>query len=158
LIRGDVRALSDRTFDVITAMNFSWAILDDGALDAYLAAAFDCLEDDGMLVLELFGGSEMERPLVREHRLDGFTYVWDQRAFEHGVLDARMHFRVGGREIRDAFTYQFHLRPLAALRDRLVRAGCRRSDLCVRDRRGNYRVSHGEPRSPLWRGYLLGMR
>src|SRR5690606_7768801 len=58
LVRADVRAPSDRTFDLVVAMNFSWALFDDAELAEYLANAARCLEDDGLLVLELFGGRD----------------------------------------------------------------------------------------------------
>lgn len=155
LCAGDVRTRSNRCFDVITAMNFSWALFDDAALDAYLASAAACLEDDGVLVLELFGGPELRRPRVREHRHEGFTYVWEQRAFDAGRLDARIHFRMDdGRTLHDAFTYRFHLRSLDALRAHLERAGFRSITLYAEDRAGRHRRTSREPRAPLWRGLL----
>lgn len=161
LVCADVRARSSRTFDVITAMNFSWALFDDGALAEYLESAATCLEDEGMLVLEIFGGEEMRRTLVREHRHEGFTYVWEQRASEQrpDIVDARIHFRLdGGRELRDAFAYRFHLRPLDALCAQLARAQLSAIELYVEDRRGRYRRTTVEPRAPLWRGLLVSSR
>lgn len=156
LVRGDVRALSERAFDVITAMNFSWALFDDAELADYLASAARCLEDDGLLVLELFGGRELVRPLVREHPHEGFVYLWEQRGYdaERALLDARIHFRTGETELRDAFAYRFHLRSLERLRAMLRDAGLDETELYVEDRRGRYRRTASEPRAPLWRGLL----
>jgi SAM-dependent methyltransferase len=161
LVRGDVRALSDRTFDVITAMNSSWALFDDDALVEYACNAGRCLEEGGVLVLELFGGSEMRRVLTREHRHEGFTYVWEQRAFDptQAVRDARIHIGLeSGRALRDAFAYRFHLRSLDALEELLRTAGLVRSELLVEGRDGRYRRRASEPRAPLWRGLLVCVR
>lgn len=155
----DVRALSDRTFDLIVAMNFSWAVLDDRGLATYLVNARDCLEEDGLLVLELFGGPEMARPLRREHRHEGFVYVWEQREVRDGVLDARIHFVLdGGEELRDAFRYRFHLRSVDELRAFLGAAGFADVELRLEDRRGRYARCAGRPRAPLWRGWLVAAR
>ncbi|HEY8429583.1 MAG TPA: class I SAM-dependent methyltransferase [Sandaracinaceae bacterium] len=158
LVRADVRAPSDRTFDLVVAMNFSWALFDDAELAEYLANAARCLEDDGLLVLELFGGRDMRRPLVREHRHEDFVYVWEQRAYdaERAILDARISFRRRGVELKDAFTYRFHLRPLDRLCAMLRDAGLTEVELLVEDRRGRYRRARREPRAPLWRGFLVG--
>lgn len=156
LVHGDVRELSARTFDVIVAMNFSWALFDDRELEVYLASAARCLEDDGLLVLEIFGGGELRRPLVREHSHDDFVYIWEQRAYdaERALLEARIHFRHGESELRDAFVYRFHLRSLERLRAMLREAGLTRVELHVEDRRGRYRRRASEPHAPLWRGLL----
>lgn len=158
LVRGDVRAPSDRTFDLVVAMNFSWALFDDDAeLAAYLANAARCLEDDGLLVLEIFGGRDMRRPLVREHRHEGFVYVWEQRAYdaERAILDARISFRLRGAELNGAFAYRFHLRPLDRVRALLRDAGFAKVELLAEDRRGRHRLVLREPRAPLWRGLLV---
>ncbi len=161
LVLGDVRALSCRTFDVIAAMNSSWALFDDDALVEYARNACRCLEERGVLVLELFGGSEMRAVLTREHRHEGFTYVWEQRAFDaaRSVLDARIHFVLDdGRALRDAFAYRFHLRSLSALERLLAEAGLTRAELLIEGRDGRYRRRTTEPRASLWRGLLACTR
>lgn len=161
LVEGDVRALSDRTFDVITAMNSSWALFDDEALLTYVRNAAQCLEDEGVLVLELFGGADMRRVLTREHRFERFTYVWEQRAFDpmRSLLEARIHFALDdGRTLRDAFAYTFHLRPLDALRALLAEAGLATTELYVEQGDGTHRRRAAEPRASLWRGLLASSR
>lgn len=162
LVCRDVRTPSERTYDVVTAMNFSWALFDDDALGAYLASAAGCLEDDGALVLELFGGPAMARELVRSHRVEreglAFTYVWEQRWFDRASqrLEARISFELDdGRRLRDAFRYRFHLRPYARLLELLAAAGLGDAALYVEDERGHHRRRRREPTAPLWRGLLV---
>lgn len=157
IVRGDVRALSDRCFDLIVAMNFSWAIFDDAALAAYLASARACLEDDGLLVLERFGGPALAAPCRDEHPHDGFTYVWEQRGARDGWLDARIHFELDdGAALMDAFRYRFRLRSLDEERALLRAAGFRELQYFVEDRRGRYAVRQREPSWPRHRGAWVG--
>jgi hypothetical protein len=165
LARRDVRVPSERAFDVIAAMNFSWALFDDEALGAYFASAAACMEDDGALVLELFGGQGLREVGLYEDRVEtdalGFTYQWEQHAFdvEREVLEARIHFRFDdGRALRDAFAYRFHLRPLAALTRMLAEAGLHEPALYVESAQGRYRRRRNEPRAPLWKGLLVAGR
>lgn len=160
LRRGDVRSPSDRTFDLVVAPNFSWAILhDDADLLAYFRGARAALAPDGLLVLELFGGADLRRPLVHRHAHPGFTYVWEQRSFdpERSLLDAHIHFEIeGGRSLQSAFSYVFRLRPLAALRALLARASFDPATLLVETPRGALRAHAREPtRRPSWNGYLV---
>ncbi|AKF03049.1 hypothetical protein [Sandaracinus amylolyticus] len=159
LVRGDVRAPSDRTFDLVIAPNFSWAIFhaaDD--LARYFDAARGALEDDGMLALELFGGADLRRPLTHRHRHEGFTYVWEHRGYDAAreVLDARIHFELDdGTVMEDAFSYSFRLWPLATLRALLAAAGFERVALVIEDAKGALRTSAREPARASWNGYLV---
>ncbi|MCC6873136.1 MAG: class I SAM-dependent methyltransferase [Sandaracinaceae bacterium] len=160
LVRGDVRALSARTFDIVAAPNFSWAILDDEALHAYLAGARACLEDDGLLALEIFGGEDLERALVHEHRLDGFTYVWEHARFDEAqrTLHAAIHFRFeDGSEIANAFRYAFVLRPFGVLQSCLRNAGFDRLELQVELPGARFRERARPPASAAWTGYLFAL-
>jgi hypothetical protein len=155
LVRGDVRTVATRAVDVVLAPNFSWAILDD--LGAYLGAVRRSLASGGLLLLETFGGRDLERRIVHRHERPGFTYVWEHRGFDpvSRVLDARIHFEARGRMLRDAFSYRFRLRTLAELRALLRDAGLARADLLVEDARGALRpVSRAPPRAA-WNGYLV---
>lgn len=154
LWRADVRARGERAHDLVVAMNFSWAVLDDDALDAYLATArAGC---DGLLALELFGGPALERPRRDAHRCDGFTYVWEQLAFDGRHLDAALSFVLDdGTELERAFCYRFVLRPLDDVRARLRRAGFDAVHLYVEDARGRRALRRRDPKAELFRGFLI---
>lgn len=154
LRREDVRWRSPEAYDLVVAMNFSWAVLDDAALDEYLASARACC--DGLLALELFGGSGLEVPGRTEHPLDGFTYAWTQQAFDGRHLDATLSFATDdGRRFDDAFRYRFVLRPVDEVEARLRRAGFEHMALYVEDARGVRRLRKKPPKSSIWRGFLL---
>jgi len=154
LMRGDVRVRSERAYDLVVAMNFSWAVLDDDALDAYLATARACC--DGLLALELFGGEALEGTRRDAHRCDGFTYVWEQLAFDGRHLDAALSFSLDdGTELPRAFCYRFVLRSLDDVRARLRRAGFEHAALYVEDTRGRRTLRRRAPSAPLYRGFLV---
>jgi predicted RNA methylase len=159
LVRGDVRAPSERTFDVVLAPNFSWACFHDAeTLGAYFEGARAAMAEGGLFALEIFGGAALRRTLVHRHRHDGFTYVWEHRSHDVAteITDARIHFELdGGERIEDAFRYVYRAwRPSevsALLRDR----GFGRVELLVEDARGALRAQRGEPEEDAWNGYLL---
>jgi len=154
LLQADVRTRGERAYDLVVAMNFSWAVLDDDALDAYLATArASC---DGLLALELFGGPALTEPRRDAHPCDGFTYVWEQLAYDGRHLDAALSFTLDdGTELLHAFRYRFVLRPLSDLRARLHRAGFADVHLYVEDTRGRRTLRRHDPKASLYRGFLL---
>lgn len=161
LVRADVRTASERTFDLVVAPNFSWAIFHQPAeLASYLEGARAALEDDGMLALELFGGSDLRKTLVHRHRHEGFTYVWEHRSYDPAreVLEARIHFEPDeAPAIRDAFRYSFRLWSQAELEALLEGAGLGRGELLIDTPRG-LRRARREPIRPSWSGYLVARR
>jgi hypothetical protein len=159
LTTADARDRSDRTFDVITAGNFSWALFDASELYAYIDSARDCLEPQGLLALELFGGADLRRPLVHEHRHDGFTYVWEQTRYdaESKSLDASIHFALDdGRKRRNAFRYTFRIRGWNETRAVLESAGFREVTLWVEKESGGFVLADDEPDRSAWSGYVMG--
>ena len=159
LVHGDVRAPSERTFDLVIAPNFSWAIFhSEEDLRRYFEGARGALEEDGMLALELFGGADLRRTLRHRHAHEGFTYVWEHRAYDPAreVLDARIHFELpDGTVMENAFRYSFRLWPLETLRGLLAASGFDRVALAIEDGRGALRTAAREPRRASWNGYVI---
>ncbi|HEV2106170.1 MAG TPA: class I SAM-dependent methyltransferase [Candidatus Eisenbacteria bacterium] len=140
LVRADVRRHRRPRVDVACALNFSWWVFRRRAdLLAYLRAARAGLRPGGVLVLNAFGGTRAERPLVERTRkpagnapdgtpLPAFTYVWEQATFDavDRRLVAHMHFELrDGRRLRRAFTYDWRMWTLPELRDAALEAGFR---------------------------------
>lgn len=155
-VERDVTRRSDRAFDLIAAMNFSWATLDDASLEAYLVAAADSLEDEGILALEFFGGPRLRVPHTSVHALDGFVYRFEVKSHAESFIDVALHFEEPeGRRFDDAFTYRFCLRSPDALDALLTAAGLRRVTWVYEDRRGRHVARRGRPRSALWTAIVL---
>lgn len=138
LVRGDVRAARKPLVDVACALNFSWWVFHDRAdLVRYLRAARAGLARNGVLVMNLFGGGNAERPLTERTRkraenapdgsmLPGFTYIWEHASFN--PIDRRLlayiHFELrDGRTLKRAFVYDWRMYTLPELRDAAHEAG-----------------------------------
>ncbi|MBI5504945.1 MAG: class I SAM-dependent methyltransferase, partial [Deltaproteobacteria bacterium] len=127
LIEGDVRTTRAKA-DIISAQNFSYFCFETRSeLRDYFAHARRHLGDEGLLVLDALGGSEVledDREEVTSFR--GFKYVWHQVDFDpvsHHCKYA-IHFRFkDGSELKNAFRYEWRLWTLPELRELLVEAG-----------------------------------
>ena len=85
--------------DVLTAFNFSYFLFRTrDELRNYLEVARKTLTGDGMLILDAYGGAEAQRCQVEKRSVDGFTYVWDQAAFDHS--DGGLHGSSGRSWVR----------------------------------------------------------
>lgn len=124
----DVRSRSDRSPDICTAQNFSYCcITNRAALREYFETIYEDLADDGIFVMDLYGGpdaiTEMEE--VREIG-GGVEYVWDQDEYwpATGEYKCMIHFRFNdGSEMRNAFEYEWRLWQMPELKDLLLDIG-----------------------------------
>jgi SAM-dependent methyltransferase len=131
LIEGDVRTAATGTTDLAVAFNFSWWTFQSRAeLLQYLRAVHASLAEDGVFVLDIYGGSDAydEQEEATDYGL--FTYVWDQHRFD--PVSARyichIHFRFpDGSELPRAFSYDWRLWTIPELRELLAEAGFART-------------------------------
>ncbi len=123
--------------DVAVGFNFSyWCFDTRPAILEYFRAARAGLVDDGMLVLDAYGGTEVPQPEITRRkvqdetgRVNGgkvFTYVWEQ--IDYNPIDARMncaiHFEFGdGTRMNRAFSYSWRVWTLAEIHELLLEAG-----------------------------------
>ncbi|MFV8751254.1 class I SAM-dependent methyltransferase [Nannocystaceae bacterium ST9] len=113
--------------DLIVALNFSFCVFKQREqLRRYLANAYGGLADDGVLMLEMFGGTKAI-DLDEEYReLDDFTYHWEQESFNPLTNDivCHIHFEFpDGSKLDKAFTYVWRLWTIPELRDLLHEVG-----------------------------------
>jgi SAM-dependent methyltransferase len=113
--------------DVAAGLNFSYCVLHERQdLVAYFRAARRKLVDDGILVLDLFGGSETMGTKLDRRKLSKFTYRWEQRSFDplsHRIVCAIGFDFSDGSSIEDAFFYDWRLWTCPELRDAMLEAG-----------------------------------
>jgi hypothetical protein len=133
--------------DVAVGFNFSyWCFDTRAALLEYFRAARAGLVADGMLVLDAYGGTEVEQHDVtrRECRdpqgiINGgkpYTYIWEQ--IDYNPVDAHMncaiHFEFeDGSRIDRAFDYSWRVWSLPEIRELLLEAGFKRVAVWVED-------------------------
>ena len=146
LLRRDVRTVTRPVVDVVAALNFSWWVLKERAeLRRYFRAVRRSLRPRGLFFMHLFGGTQALDRLVETRRvapstgpdglrIPGFTYVWEQAAFnpvDHRLL-SHIHFRFPGKdEMRRAFSYDWRMWTLPEAREVLAEAGFRSSAVYV---------------------------
>lgn len=113
--------------DIVEAMNFSYFIFKDrGTMARYFRSVRASLVRDGLFVLDFYGGWESMRVQTERRACKGFTYVWDQHAFDPvtGDLTCFIHFEFrDGAKMERAFRYDWRLWTLPELREVLAEAG-----------------------------------
>jgi SAM-dependent methyltransferase len=127
LVQGDVRTTNTESADSILAMNFSYYLIKNRAgLREYFTACYHHLVDDGILLLDAYGGSDAFVEMEEERHLDGFTYVWDQHKYDpiSGSALNYIHFRFpDGSQMKRAFEYDWRLWTLPEIHEILLEAG-----------------------------------
>lgn len=128
LIEGDVLDVRAGPVDLVCGFNFSYnALLDRTSLRRWFENAASSLVDDGLLVLDCYGGTEAFDTVEEERDIDGeFTFVWEQASFN--PIDHRaqchIHFRFpDGSALEPAFSYQWRIWTLPEIRDLLTESG-----------------------------------
>jgi len=127
LVEGDVRAVGHEPVDITVAYNFSYFLFPTRpAMLEYFRAARASLVSDGLLFLDAYGGGQAMEALTEETARDGFTYVWEQRAFDPISHRGDNHIHFGfpdGSSLRRAFSYTWRLWTLPEIRELLAEAG-----------------------------------
>jgi len=127
LMTADVRQVSGIEADVVSAMNFSFNALTTRAdLMRYLAGVRSAIGSEGILVLEMYGGTEAIVATNEEREGDGFTYSWEQESYNPLTGQTRCHISFvfpDGSELERAFSYDWRLWSLPEVRDCLAESG-----------------------------------
>jgi len=132
LIEDDVRITTDKV-DVTCAFNFSYCLFEkrDELID-YFKKARESLNDDGLLVLDLFGGTECADTLEEETELEdqNATYIWEHVSFNpiNNHMECAIHFEFDdGSRMDEAFTYCWRLWAIPEILEMLEKAGYSKS-------------------------------
>ena len=115
------------SMDIVLAMNFSyWVFKDRQTMVRYFRSVYESLVDDGVFMLDSFGGYEAFKEMEERTKHDGFTYVWDQSFYNPITGDGRfyIHFKFkDGSSIKKAFTYEWRVWTLPEITEMLTEAG-----------------------------------
>jgi hypothetical protein len=127
LIQGNVLEPPDIRPHVVTAMNFSYfGFKTRELLLDYYRKVHRSLRDEGVFLMDIYGGPESQIIQEEETEYDEYSYVWDQDYYDPVTGDYRcfIHFRFpDGSEIRRAFHYDWRLWSLTEVQDLLKEAG-----------------------------------
>jgi len=127
LLEEDVLEVSTDKVDVIQAYNFSyWFFQERKTLLEYFRRTREALNDDGLLFLDVFGGSECYQTQKEKRKLDGFKYIWEQAEFNAvtNELKCYIHFHFPDKsKLKRAFSYTWRVWGAKELREILEDAG-----------------------------------
>ncbi|MDA0822037.1 MAG: class I SAM-dependent methyltransferase [Proteobacteria bacterium] len=127
LINNDVLTVQTPPQDIILAMNFSyWVFKQRALMREYFSKVRDALVIDGMFMLDCYGGYDAFREMEETTKHKGYTYVWDQAAYNpvSGEVLCHIHFKFkDGTRLKKAFTYDWRLWTLPELLEILNEAG-----------------------------------
>lgn len=178
LLERDVLSGERPRADVVAGLNFSYCIFKDrDTLRGYFRGVRRSLARGGVLVLDLFGGTEANCEDVEERRIpasvafDGtrvpaFTYVWDQASFnvvDNGIR-CHIHFKLrDGSHLKRAFSYDWRLWSIPEVRELLDEAGFADSEVYLEgwdddedDTDGIFRRRTRFPNQSGWVAYIVG--
>ncbi len=173
VIEGDAIRVTEKV-DTIATFNFSYCLLHTRkVLLQYLKNCHQSLNDEGLLILDIFGGSESEDLEVQEREIDNndfispFIFEFERKSFDAITRLAHygIHFKYpDGSEIMDAFKYHFRTWSITELKDLLEEAGFSKSlvfwEDCDKEGFGNgkFYQSKTEENSVNWNAYVVGVK
>ncbi|MDN5864311.1 MAG: class I SAM-dependent methyltransferase [Gammaproteobacteria bacterium] len=127
LVEGNVLDAPGEKLDLVIAMNFSyWIFKQRETLRDYFRSVHRALAADGMLMLDVFGGSDAYDICTEKRKVNGFTYIWEQAEFDpiSALSTCHIHFKFrDGSRLERAFSYQWRLWTIPELRELLDEAG-----------------------------------
>lgn len=168
LLEDDVRNVAGPPCDVLAATNFSWwGFKTRVELGAYFRGCRAALREEGLLILDCFGGPEAQVAQEEERNLDGFDYIWDQDGYNPITAETRCHIHFDfpdGSRLKRAFTYDWRLWTVPETRDLLLDCGFEEVTVywegTTRDGEpsGVFRPSLKGDAAPAWVAYLVARR
>lgn len=130
LVEGDVLSVALEPAELLLAMNFSYQCFKDRAmLRRYFESVHRGLTDDGVFIMDAFGGYDAFREMTERTDHKKFTYIWDQHRYDPitGDMLCYIHFAFpDGSKLKRAFAYEWRLWTLPELQEILREAGFRR--------------------------------
>jgi len=129
LVQDDVRNVTEPKFDIVSAFNFSYCLFEKrDELIHYFKQAKKSLKDDGILVLDLFGGTECYDEIEEETEIDDepATYIWEQHSFNpiDNHMQCYIHYEFDdGSRLEKAFSYAWRLWAIPEVKELLEEAG-----------------------------------
>ncbi len=166
LLEQDVTAPVKKRHDAVVALNFSyWIFKTRAELRAYFARVRKGLDSQGFFLLDAYGGWESQEPMFEPRKIrEGFTYVWDQDAFDPitNEMLTHIHFEFrDGTKLNRAFSYDWRFWSLPELRELLLEAGFAHVDVLWDDTDDDedpdYRPRRHATNQPGWIAYLIAL-
>ena len=172
----DVRSGAEVKADVLAAQNFSFFLFKTrDSLRDYFQHALANIADDGIMVMDMMGGSECyeedhEDIRTIETNVKGFKkfkYIWEQKRFNPITADAlfHIHFRFkDGSELDKAFTYDWRFWTIPEIKELLLEAGFGEAIVYWEktdedgEETGEFEPATEGPSDPSWIAYIVARK
>jgi precorrin-6B methylase 2 len=117
--------------DIIAALNFSYFVFKErSVMKSYFHNCISTLNPGGLLVADVFGGSQCQEANEEETKHKDFTYYWDQANFDPITNEALFHIHFkphGQKKIEKVFTYDWRMWTIPELREMMRETGFRKT-------------------------------
>jgi SAM-dependent methyltransferase len=129
LVHANVLDVSEPKVDITCALNFSYnAFRTREELRNYFKVARQGLKEDGIFIMDMFGGTEAYEAVEEEREVEGedFTYIWEQAKFNPITHDMLCHIHFvfpDGSKLKKAFSYEWRFWMMPEVRELLSEAG-----------------------------------
>lgn len=163
--RENVLSVKTEPMDAILAMNFSyWIFKTRKLLRQYFENVHRGLADDGLFIMDCYGGHEAYEDDYREKRNCGkFTYIWEQESYDpiSGDYKCNIHFSFpDGSKMNNAFSYEWRLWSMPEIRELLEEAGFKKSTVYWQgddedDEEGEFEPVEVGDADPAWIAYIV---
>jgi hypothetical protein len=160
--------------DVIATFNFSYCLIHQRKnLLEYFKNCHASLNQQGMLIMDIFGGSDSEIPEVQIREIDNndsispFTFEFERKTFNPISRQAHygIHFKYpDGTELLNSFTYHFRMWSICEIRDLLEEAGFSKSLIYWEGfdedgfGNGEFSQTDEEENTLNWNAYIVGVK
>lgn len=127
IVQGNVLSVKPGKSDLTVAVNFSYYLFKTRLLlRGYFKKAYSGLNEDGIFMVDCFGGPLCQEPNEEEKIFDDFSYFWDQDKYDPISNEALfyIHFKRKGEKKREkVFTYDWRMWTIPEIRSLMMEAG-----------------------------------
>lgn len=126
LINKDVLTPELPVADIAIAVNFSYFFFKKREiLKRYFENSYTSLKNDGIFVVDIFGGTQCADSIEDTTKHKGFTYYWDQKDFDPVNNEAyfEIHFKYKGKKYEGVFKYDWRMWSIPEIRELMIEAG-----------------------------------
>ncbi len=129
LVHGNVLEPREPKVDITCAFNFSYSVFKTrDLLRSYFQAAHAGLKDNGVFILDVFGGTEAIDSTKEKRKIEGepFKFIWEQEKYNPVTNEILCHINFkfkDGSKIKPAFTYDWRLWTIPEIHELLLEAG-----------------------------------
>lgn len=165
-IEGNVLDSHPFKTDVTVAFNFSYFIFKKRReLLNYFIKVREGLKENGLFLIDLFGGTDSREESIEETEHDDHSYFWDCDKYNPITNECLyyIHFKVDGKKYEKVFIYDWRMWSIPELREILEDAGFSKTVVYWEgededgDGDGNFYVAENEDNCESWVTYMAAL-